>query len=82
MGEQNYPFGIDWSTYNQVKLELTSAQREKTYKEINKVIEQSQERGLNNHFISGLELAANIALFGAEDLINYKKKIEDMPHDE
>ena len=76
-GAQNYPYGIDWTSYNQMKLQIESAQREKTYNEIKKVLERAREREVDPKFISGLELASEIALFGAESLARRKQNEEE-----
>jgi hypothetical protein len=74
MSEQNYAYGINWSTYGQAKLEIESELRCKISKEISEYAEYCRERGMSTYFTSGLELAANMALFSAEERNNQLKE--------
>jgi len=74
MSEQNYAYGINWSTYGQAKLEIESELRCKISKEISEYAEYCRERGISTYFTSGLELAANMALFSTEERNNQLKE--------
>ena len=67
MSEQNYRYGIDWTTYSQAKLEIESELRGKIFREISEYSSFAQERGISNYLISGLDIAADIALHGLND---------------
>lgn len=54
--------GITWSTSESIRSEAEYNTRLKHAEDIQAVIDRSIERGLNNHFISGLELAKGIVL--------------------
>jgi hypothetical protein len=64
MSESNHPYGVNWATYGQVQLELESALRIKIANDIEEYAEMCRQRGLNGHFTSALDLAADIALMG------------------
>lgn len=51
-----------WSSYESIRNESDYNTRMKLASEIKAVIDRSTERGLNGHFISGLELAHGIVL--------------------
>ena len=74
VSEQNYAYGINWATYGQAKLEIESELRCKISKEISEYAEYCRERGMSTYFISGLELAADMALFSAEERRNQLKE--------
>jgi hypothetical protein len=54
--------GTNWSSYETIRSESEYNTRMKIAEEVQAVIDRSTERGLNNHFISGLELAKGIVL--------------------
>ena len=74
MSEQNYAYGINWATYGQARLEIESELRCKISKEISEYAEYCRERGMSTYFTSGLELAADMALFSAEERRNQLKE--------
>jgi hypothetical protein len=53
---------LSWSSHEQVRSESEYNTRMKLAEEIEAFIMRSSERGLNNHFISGMELAKGIVL--------------------
>jgi hypothetical protein len=57
----------DWSRHSQLRLEIESEIRNKISEEIHIYSAFAQGRGLNNYFVSGLEVAADIALLGLND---------------
>ena len=77
MSEQNYRYGIDWTTYFQAKLEIESELRGKIFREISEYSAFAQERGISNYLISGLDIAADIALFGLNDRLKTSKEKEE-----
>jgi hypothetical protein len=54
--------GINWSSYETIRSESEYNTRNKLAEQIQAVVDRSAERGLNNLFISGLELAKGIVL--------------------
>ncbi len=61
--------GPTWSSYETIRSESEYNTRLKLAEEIQAVVDRSTERGLNNHFISGLELARGIVLGLTQTLI-------------
>jgi hypothetical protein len=55
---------VPWSRMSQVRTEIESDIRNKISNEISAYSAFALERGISNYFISGLDVAANIALFG------------------
>lgn len=53
---------VRWNEYDTVMSQRDSETRHKIANEIQQYISRSREARLNNHFISGLELAYSIAL--------------------
>jgi hypothetical protein len=65
MGEQSAEaWQMPWSQMSQIRLEIESDIRNKISNEISAYSEMALERGISNYFISGLDVAANIALSG------------------
>jgi hypothetical protein len=73
----SYQPPIDWSQYERVKTEIQSALRQEIGSDIQKIIDRCQQRGMNQHFISGLELAADTALFGPSKLVTQQERLFD-----
>lgn len=82
MSEQNYRYGIDWTTYSQAKLEIESELRGRIFREISEYSTFAQERGISNYLVSGLDIAADIALFGLNDRLKESKEKEEIKTDE
>jgi hypothetical protein len=55
---------IPWAQMGQIQTEIESALRVKIAKEISEYSAHCIERGISNYFVSGLDVAANIALLG------------------
>jgi hypothetical protein len=55
---------VPWSRMSQVRTEIESDIRNKISNEISAYSAFALERGISNYFISGLDVAANIVLFG------------------
>jgi hypothetical protein len=55
---------IPWAQVGQMKIEIESALRNKISEEISAYSQRCIDRGISNYFVSGLEVAANIAMFG------------------
>jgi hypothetical protein len=65
MGEQSAEsWQMPWSQMSQIRLEIESEIRSKISNEISAYSAFALERGVSNYFISGLDVAANIALSG------------------
>jgi hypothetical protein len=54
--------GINWSTSESIRSEAEYNTRIKIAEEIQAVVDRCIDRGINNHFISGLELAKGVVL--------------------
>ena len=54
----------DWTKHEQAKNQIEYNVLNKRHEEISAYIEMCIERGMSNYFISGLEVAANMVLFG------------------
>ncbi len=68
---------IDWSQYDRVRTEIQSALRNEISADIHNIIDRCQQRGMNQHFISGLELAASTALLGPSKLQMQHERLFD-----
>jgi hypothetical protein len=60
---------IDWRARDQARIEQESVLREKIFNDITQYADLARERGLSTYFTSGVEVAAEIALFGRRDPI-------------
>jgi hypothetical protein len=54
----------DWSQHEQTRGLIESEVKSKMAQDIRDYINLCRERGMSSHFISGLEVAADIAYFG------------------
>jgi hypothetical protein len=54
--------GINWSTSESIRSESEYNTRIKIAEEIQAIVDRCTDRGINNHFISGLELAKGVVL--------------------
>ena len=61
-------WGVDWSRYEQIKTEIESQIRIKIVEEIQDYSQMCIERGISNYFVSGLDVAAHIALVGKKNI--------------
>lgn len=59
---------IDWTSYEQTRIEIESALRCKISQDITSFADMCRERGMNGHFTSALDLAADMALFGPKEI--------------
>ena len=74
MGEQSAEaWQMPWSQMSQIRLEIESEIRSKISNEISAYSAVALERGISNYFISGLDVAANIAIFGTPQ----KEKLQE-----
>jgi hypothetical protein len=74
MGEQSAEaWQTPWSQMSQIRLEIESEIRNKISSEISAYSAVALERGISNYFISGLDVAANIAIFGTPQ----KEKLQE-----
>ena len=64
MAEESYPYGVNWSTYSQVKLEIESTLRAQIFNDITKYADMCRRKDISSYFSSGLDVAADIALVG------------------
>ena len=74
---ESYHHAVDWSQYERVKTEIESNLRQKIGADIRKIVDRCADRGMNQHFISGLELAEHTALFGPSDLERQQERLFD-----
>ena len=54
--------GLSWTTHEAIRSQSEYDTRHKVAEEIQSTIDRCLDRGLNNHFVSGLELAKGIVL--------------------
>jgi hypothetical protein len=74
VGEQSAEaWQMPWSQMSQIRLEIESEIRSKISNEISAYSAVALERGISNYFISGLDVAANIAIFGTPQ----KEKLQE-----
>lgn len=73
----SYQPPIDWSQYERIKIEIESALRQKISSDIRETIHRCELRGINRYFISGLELAADTALFGPAAVAGQQERLFD-----
>ncbi len=64
MGDSAESWQMPWSQMSQIRTEIESELRNKISTEISAYSSIALERGISNYFISGLDVAANIALLG------------------
>ena len=64
MAEESYPYGVNWSTYSQVRLEIESALRAQIFNDITRYADMCRRKDISSYFSSGLDVAADIALVG------------------
>ena len=64
MAEESYPYGVNWSTYSQVKLEIESTLRAQIFNDITRYADMCRRKDISSYFSSGLDVAADIALVG------------------
>jgi hypothetical protein len=57
----------DWSMHEQTRGLIESDVKGKITNDIQEYIELCKKRGMSSHFISGLEVAADIVYFGNKD---------------
>ena len=66
MAEESYPYGVNWSTYSQVKLEIESTLRAQIFNDITRYADMCRRKDISSYFSSGLDVAADIALVGLD----------------
>lgn len=63
MAESSYQ-PTNWTEHGQTRSQAQYETRHKIGDDLQEVIDRCRERGMNQHFIAGLELAQHIAVFG------------------
>ena len=58
---------IDWRARDLARLEQDSSLREKIFKDVTSYADDARKIGMSDSFISGVELAAEIALLGRRE---------------
>jgi hypothetical protein len=58
---------IDWRARDQARIEQDSSLREDIFKDITNYADDARKIGMSDLFISGVELAAEIALLGRRE---------------
>jgi len=70
---------IDWRARDLAKLEQESSLREDIFNDINKYADDARRMGMSEAFTSGVELAAEIALFGRREPVRQDQLPLELP---
>ena len=68
---------IDWRARDQARIEQDSSLREYIFKDITSYADDARKIGMSDVFISGVELAAEIALLGRREATNEDENTTD-----
>jgi hypothetical protein len=66
MTDSSWTPDVNWSTWEQTRGEVEYSVKHKISSEISAYAEHCRAKGLSTYFVSGLEVAANIALNGSQ----------------
>jgi hypothetical protein len=70
---------IDWRARDLAKLEQESSLRERIFNEITRYADNARDLGMSNSFISGVEVAAEIALLGRREPVRQDQLPLELP---
>jgi hypothetical protein len=70
---------IDWRARDLARLEQESNLRERIFNEITQYADNARDLGLSNTFTSGVEVAAEIALFGRREPVRQDQLPLELP---
>jgi hypothetical protein len=70
---------IDWRARDLAKLEQESSLRERIFNEITRYADNARDLGMSDSFISGVEVAAEIALLGRREPVRQDQLPLELP---
>ena len=70
---------IDWRARDLARLEQESNLRERIFNEITRYADDARDLGMSSSFISGVETAAEIALFGRREPVKQDQLPLELP---
>jgi hypothetical protein len=70
---------IDWRARDLAKLEQESNLRERIFNEITRYADNARDLGMSDSFISGVEVAAEIALLGRREPVRQDQLPLELP---
>jgi hypothetical protein len=70
---------IDWRARDLAKLEQESSLRERIFNEIARYADNARDLGMSDSFISGVEVAAEIALLGRREPVRQDQLPLELP---
>jgi hypothetical protein len=70
---------IDWRARDLARLEQESSLRERIFNEITRYADNARDLGMSNSFISGVEVAAEIALLGRREPVRQDQLPLELP---
>ena len=68
---------IDWRARDLARIEQSSSLREDIFKDITSYADDARKIGMSDAFISGVELAAEIALLGRREAVKEDENTTD-----
>ena len=68
---------IDWRARDLARIEQSSSLREDIFKDITSYADDARKIGMSDAFISGVELAAEIALLGRREAVEEDENTTD-----
>ena len=70
---------IDWRARDLARLEQESSLRERIFNEITRYADNARDLGMSDSFISGVEVAAEIALLGRREPVRQDQLPLELP---
>jgi hypothetical protein len=70
---------IDWRARDLAKLEQESSLRERIFNEITRYADNARDLGMSDSFLSGVEVAAEIALLGRREPVRQDQLPLELP---
>jgi len=70
---------IDWRARDLAKLEQESSLRERIFNDITRYADNARDLGMSDSFISGVEVAAEIALLGRREPVRQDQLPLELP---
>jgi len=70
---------IDWRARDLAKLEQESSLRERIFNEITRYADNARDLGMSDSFVSGVEVAAEIALLGRREPVRQDQLPLELP---
>jgi hypothetical protein len=70
---------VDWRARDLARLEQEASLREKIFNEITRYADDARDLGMSDSFISGVEVAAEIALLGRREPVRQDQLPLELP---